>query len=72
MSSPGLNQEDYAPKQDRRRRTGWPLAEAEGIPEADECAIQSAIRRMGGSHKKPPPPQGQVGCDGRVRQELAR
>ena len=54
MSSLGLSQEDYeAPKQRRRRRTGWPLAEAEGIPEADQCAIQSAISEWEGRTKRP-------------------
>jgi hypothetical protein len=47
MSSLRLNQADYHfPKQRRRGRTGWPLAEAKGsagIPEADRRAIQSAI-----------------------------
>jgi hypothetical protein len=44
------------PKQSRRRRTGWPLAEAEnsaGIPEGDRHAIHSAIAEWEGRTKKP-------------------
>jgi hypothetical protein len=44
------------PKQRRRRRTGWPLAEANEearIPEADRRAIQSAVAEWAGRAKKP-------------------
>jgi hypothetical protein len=61
MSSLGLNQEDYqVPKQRRRRRTGWPLAEAKGIPEADRRAIQSAIAEWEGRTKGPAAAQGRL------------
>jgi hypothetical protein len=42
------------PKQPRRGRSGWPLAEADksaGIPEADRHAIQLAIAEWA-SHQK--------------------
>ena len=49
------------PKQRRRGRTGWPLAEAEesaGIPEADLRAIQTAITEWSGRAKRPRRPRG--------------
>jgi hypothetical protein len=44
------------PKQRRRGRNGWPLAEADrsaGIPEADRRAIQSAIAEWSGRTERP-------------------
>jgi hypothetical protein len=43
------------PKQRRRGRNGWPLAEAKSaqIPEADRRAIKSAIAEWSGRAKSP-------------------